>query len=233
MGNTASDTKFQALFRARKTSEERPFRIVAERTAKGIANLIREGCNTWHLRNMRFHGQLLVRIGALSCTPSLTIYKYGRIDFINRLADGVHRFDVMDTHQVETETVDMIFVDPIFHRLQHKLAHHRLVGSCLVATAGAVGVSPIFCLPIIIVRIGFLEIRVVNVIGVIIHHVEDDTDACLMQRLYHLFEFHDSTSGIVWVGGIRTIRYVVVYRIISPVVFVVGKVLLINRAEIV
>jgi glucan 1,4-alpha-glucosidase len=36
-------------------------------------------------------------------------------------------FDVMNAHQVETETIDMIFVYPVFHALQHKLAHERLL----------------------------------------------------------------------------------------------------------
>ena len=76
---------------------------------------------------MGLHGELLLRIGTGACTPTFTIDIDGGVDGIHHLADLIHRLDVMDTHQVEAEAVDMVFVDPVFHALQHELAHHRLV----------------------------------------------------------------------------------------------------------
>ena len=68
------------------------------------------------------------------------IYKNGGIDAVDGFADLVHRPDVVTTHQVEAETVDVVFADPVFHRLDHELPHHGLIGGRLVATAGAVGI---------------------------------------------------------------------------------------------
>ena len=92
----------------------------------------------------------------------------------------VHCLDVVDAHEVEAETVDMIFLDPILHALLHKVAHQLFVGCRLVAAARAVGIFAFGCLAEVIVGIGLLEIRSVDVEGMVVHDVEDDTDASLM-----------------------------------------------------
>ena len=48
-------------------------------------------------------------------------------------ADDVHGFDVMDCHQVETEAVDVIFLNPPFEGLDHVFAVHRLLGSGFIS----------------------------------------------------------------------------------------------------
>ncbi len=40
---------------------------------------------------------------------------------------AIHRLDIVHTHEVKAETIDMIFLGPIFDALQHKLPHDSLV----------------------------------------------------------------------------------------------------------
>ena len=112
----------------------------------------------------------------------------------------------------------MIFVNPVFHTLYHKLAHHRLLAGSLVAAARAIGVVTIGSLTIIVVGIGTLEVAVLYVVGMIVDDIEDNTDADFVQGLHHLFEFANARGRIVGVGGIAALRHVIVDRVIPPIV---------------
>ncbi len=169
----------------------------------------------------------------MSGTPSLAIYKYGGVNLIHGLSDGVHSFNIVATHQVEAEAVDMIFVNPVFHRLYHEAAHHGLFGGRLVAAAGAVGVSPVGILAVIIVGIGLLEIGVIDVVGMVIHHVENHADACLVEGLHHLLELADAAERIVGVGAVAALGHVIVHGIVAPVVLVVLEPRLVDRTIVV
>ena len=109
--------------------------VIRERTTERIAHIIAESTDTIQLMGIRLHCQFLCRISTTASTPSLTIDIDARIDAVYHLTDSLHGFDVMNAHQVETETIDMIFVYPVFHALQHILTHERLFRSSLVATA--------------------------------------------------------------------------------------------------
>ena len=158
-------------------------------------------------------------------------------DSIHHLTDGVHGPDIMNTHQVEAEPVHVILVIPVSHTLHHELAHHRLFRSRLVATAGAIGVcrSVLIILnnPVIIVGIGTLEIGVHDIISVVIDHVEDHGDACLMECLYHLLELTDAADRVIGVGGIATLWHIIVDRVIAPVILWLVQTGLVHRAVVV
>ena len=70
---------------------------------------------------------------------------------------------------------------------------------------------------IVVVRIRPLEVGVLDVVGMVVHHVEDDSDASLMEGLHHLLELADAADGVVGVGGVTALRHVVVHRIVAPV----------------
>ena len=114
VGNSTGNSEFQALLIVSKTSKESRLFVIGEGTAKGIANLIGEGCDTWHLVDVGFHAELILRIGTSACAPSLSINKYGGVDAVNHLANLIHRLNVVYPHEVKTETVNMVFINPIF-----------------------------------------------------------------------------------------------------------------------
>ena len=127
MSNATHNTELQTLLLTCKTSQERSLMVIRERTTERIAHIIAESTDTLELLGIRLHRQFLGRISTAACTPSLTINIDAGIDAVYHLTDSLHGFDVMNTHQIETETIDMIFVYPVFHALQHKLAHERLL----------------------------------------------------------------------------------------------------------
>ena len=126
MSDATHDTELQTLLLSRKTSQERTLMVIRERTTKGITHIIAEGTDTVELVGIRLHGKFLRRISTAACAPSLTIDIDARINTVHHLTDSLHGLDIMHTHQVKTETVDMIFIYPILHALQHKLAHQSL-----------------------------------------------------------------------------------------------------------
>ena len=125
MGDATHDTELQTLLLTCKTCQERPLMVIRERTTERIAHIIAESTDALKLLGISLHRQLLGRISTAACTPSLTINIDARIDAVYHLTDSLHGFNVMNAHQVKTETVDVIFVYPIFHALQHILTHER------------------------------------------------------------------------------------------------------------
>ena len=127
----------------------------------------------------------------------------------------------------------MVFVDPVPDALNHKLSHHRAFRCRLVATARAVAVCSVSVLAVEVVGIGALEVAVVDVVGVVVHHVENHSDACFVQGLHHLFELVDAACWVVGVGRVASFRHVVVHGVIAPVVLVLVQLRLVYRAIVV
>ena len=234
----AHDAKLQTLLLARQPCKEGTLRVVGERTAECITHIVREGGYAVELPGIGFHRQLLHRIGTLACAPPLSINEYGRIYLVHRLAYLVHRLDVVDSHQVKTKTVYVILVYPVLHRLYHEAAHHGALRGGLIAATGTVGVGNLLPFPdggcarlpsyweglgvgsIVIVWISLLEVGVLDVVGVIIYHIKDDTYACLVECLHHLLELSYATCGVVGIGTIRPVWHVIVHGVVAPVIFV-------------
>ena len=218
MSDTAHDTKLQALFLARDSSQESTLMIIGERTTESITHIITEGCYPIELLSISLHSQFIHWISTRACAPSLTIDIDGRINLVDLGTNLLHCLDVMHAHQVEAEAIDMIFINPILHAFQHELTHQWLLGSRLIATSRTIGILAVSRLTIIHIRISQLEVAVVDVESMVIHHVEDDTDARLVKSLHHLLELLDTSHGVVRVGGITALWHIVVLRVVTPVV---------------
>ena len=73
----------------------------------------------------------------------------------------------------------------------------------------------------------------VDVVGVVVNHVENYADASFVEGLDHLLEFADADVRTVGVRRIATFRHVVVDRVVAPVVFVVSETRLVHRTIVV
>ena len=113
MPDGSYNTKLYTLLSSRQSGKESTLMIVIERTAQSITHFVRESSNTRHLISIGFHCQRIFRHLWSRCRPSFTIYKYSRIYRRCRLTDFVHCLDVMNTHQVKTESVNVIFINPM------------------------------------------------------------------------------------------------------------------------
>ena len=113
MVDATSDTKLYALLVVGNGAKNARLMVVAERTANAIAHIVAESSYAVKLLGVGFCSQFLCRISTLSCAPSLTIYIYVRIYGVESLANEVHGFDVVNAHEVEAETIDVVFLSPI------------------------------------------------------------------------------------------------------------------------
>ena len=100
-----------------------------------VTDVVAEHRHALHLRHIflqrtTFNGQR-----AVACCPSLAINHCIRIDGAHLCRHAVHRFYVVDCHQVEAESVDMIFLCPILYRVHDIVAHLTAVGCRLVAAS--------------------------------------------------------------------------------------------------
>ena len=66
----------------------------------------------------------------------------------------------------------------------------------------------------------------------VIDHVEDHAEACLVKSLDHLLELLDTGHRIVWISRERSLYSIVVKRLVTPVVLVVLKTGLVDCSEV-
>ena len=83
--------------------------------------------DTIEFEGVGLYRQLVVWISATSCAPTLTIYINRRIYLVNSSSDELHRLNIVHSHQVETESVDMVFIHPVKHTLYHIVAHQSFL----------------------------------------------------------------------------------------------------------
>ena len=126
----------------------------------------------------------------------------------------------------------MVLSRPIAYGLYNVFAHHRLVGGNFIATRRSVRI-PALGSAVIVIRNGLLEAAMLNVVGMVIYHIHDNTKSRLMKCLHHLLKFADAHSTVERICGIRAFRHIVIDRVISPVILRNLRMCLINTAEII
>ena len=122
------------------------------------------------------------------------------VELIESLADCVHCGDVVKSHKVKAEAVDVVFLCPVGYGINHIFSEHKVLGSGVVATARAVRKAAVGINTVVVVRHGVLEPRVGRE-GVVINHVHYNADSGIMERLDHLLALFD--SGVAVVGICR------------------------------
>ena len=164
--------------------------------------------------------------------PPLPVEQNRRIDPVERAPHLVHRPDVVHTHQIEAEPVDMILLGPIAHGIDDQPAHHSPFGSRLVPAARRVGKRPVGLVPIVVSRYGQREIRFLGPVSVVVDRVHHHANPVAVQTPDHLLELADPHGGVVRVGRVGTLRDEIVFRIVAPVVYAVLQPALVDRPEV-
>ena len=230
--DSSSDAKLYALLMAGNTRQESTLVMIRERAAQGIAHIVAKSGNARHTIRMFLISQLILIITQRADGPALSISDDAWINLVQRLTQLVHRLDIMDRHQIKPETIQMIFLGPITHRLDDVFPHHRMIAGGLISASRAVAKASIGPHPVKIARNGPLESALLGREGMIVNHVKDHPDARLMQGLYHLLKLLDPYFWIVRISGIRTLRHIIVFGIISPVILVLVERCLVNGREV-
>ena len=75
MSDGSHNTKLQTLFAIGHACQKATLRIIIEWAAQGVADLVGEGGDTGHLRDIGLDTQLFCGQSTLASAPALTIYK--------------------------------------------------------------------------------------------------------------------------------------------------------------
>ena len=145
------------------------------------------------------------------------------------LIDGLH---IDQTHQIETETVNVVFVGPVVDTVYNVLTDHAAFGSGVVAADGAAGPDALLTDTAEIGRYDLINAEGLIVVDMIINHIHDDAETIVMQCLYHLLHFLDTNFSVIRICGIGAFRDIEVYGVITPVILGLGEGF-VRKAEII
>ena len=104
---------------------------------------------------------------------------------MNLFLHFLQRLQIVQSHQIETEAVEIVFTLPVRNRLDYEFSHHRAVGSRFVTATRTVRESAVFVESVIVIRYDFLEIRIGG-ISVVVNYVHYNADTVVVQSFYHL-----------------------------------------------
>ncbi len=109
------DADFHSLLISGLTGCETAVGGIAVVSLNGIAEVVGEHGDACHACHILLESSLFCGQRRIAGSPALAIYKNRRIDFLEFTGDTIHCLYVVDTHEVEAETVDMEFLCPVFH----------------------------------------------------------------------------------------------------------------------
>ena len=231
MLDSTSDAELDVLLIACDAVHESGI-LASERTAHGITDIIAECADPVKHVCILLESYLLSRVCRRLGSPALAVDHDIRIYSMETLADFIHGINVMDSHEVETESIDVIFLHPPLERLDHVLAEHLLLRSSLIAASGTVKEGSVLAHAIEIALHGTLEACIRRIGGMVVNNIKNNAEAGLVKSLYHLLEFLDAGYRIVWICRERALDSIVVERLVSPVVLVVLQTGLVNGREV-
>ena len=170
-------------------------------------------------------------VNGVAC-PAFAVHDEAGVDLVHILADHGHGLAVMNAHKVKTQTVDVVFIRPVFDHFAHILAVHRALGGGVVAAAGLLAVAAVGSHTVVVLGDAGGEAGV-HGIGMVVYDVHDHADARLVQRLDHRFTFLDTDVAVIGVGGVGAFGNTIVLGIVAPVelVAVIGR--LVDGREVV
>ena len=195
MLDAACDTELHILLVACNAVHETCI-LATERSADCITDIIAECADLVEHMSVGFERDLLCRECRSLSSPAFAVDHDCRVDGMKTLADDIHCLDVMDGHEVETKTVDMIFLHPPLERLDHIFAEHLTLRCSFVAASRAVEICSVRTHTVEISRHGSLETCLRGISRMVVDHVKNHSEACCMKSLDHLLELLDTGHRI-------------------------------------
>ena len=135
MIGSSYDTDLNGFLKSRFPGSESAVGSICIMAFHSIAKVIGKDCHIRHLRYILFQCPPIFLKRRIAGCPSFAINEYRGIDLFELGSYAVHGLRVVDRHQIETETVDMIFLGPIFHGI------HDIIGGLFQIRGGFVAAT--------------------------------------------------------------------------------------------
>ena len=152
---------------------------------------------------------------------------------MNLADDGIDGFGIDQTHQVEAEAVNMVFVCPVGNGIHQILADHAALGGGVITAGGAVGVDAPAVGAAEILGNQLIEAEVLSFIHMVVDNVHNHADAVFMQTLDHLLDFLHTDLAVIGVGGIGALGNIEVHRVVTPVELRLVQAMLVHGAVVI
>ena len=124
--NSTCNTKVDILFISRNAIHKTGI-LATKWSANSITDIVAECTNLVKHMSIDLQSNLLFRICWSHSCPALAVDNNIRINCMKTLADLIHCVDIMNSHQVKTEAIDMVFFHPPLKRLNHVFTEHGLL----------------------------------------------------------------------------------------------------------
>ena len=160
--------------------------------------------------------------------PAFTVKDHIGMLLLHRFNDFVNGFGIDQADQIKTETIDVIFICPVIHGVHYVFFDHFTLRCGVIAATGTCRIITHRGNSTEETGYDLVKAKAFGIINMVIDNIHNHADSVIMQTFDHLLKFFYSDFAIVRIGGIRTFRYIVVLRIVSPVEIVILEIILVD-----
>ena len=150
--------------------------------------------------------------------PAFANHQNARVDLIQCSTNLLHRLEIMNAHEIEAEAIYLVVLGPVGHRVNDVVADHGTLGSSVVAHTRVTRHLAVSGVAEVIARNNLAERMLRGVKHVVVHHIHHHTQAGIVNALDHFLGFLDAGCRVSSIRRVRTLRNVVVLRVVTPVV---------------
>ena len=133
--------------------------------------------------------------------------------------------NIKQTHKVETESVQLVFLCQIAKAVHDEAARHSTFARKFVSARRTVRKTSVLVMTVVVSGKGLCKRGIFRAVGVVVNHIHYHTHPFLMYCVDKLLELSYPVGAVVWISSVASLGNVVVERIVSPVEACLGVVL--------
>ena len=150
--------------------------------------------------------------------PTFSVKKNPRIKSVHCLPNSIHRPYIMNAHQIKAEAIDLVLFDPMREGIYHVLAVHFMLTSRFITDTCPILEAAIWLHPVIIIRYCILERTMLGRVDMIVDHIHDHRNSCLMISPDHGFELFHGLFRIGWIRWKASFWCRIILNVVAPII---------------
>ena len=156
--------------------------------------------------------------------PAFAVDHGFRLDAAGRIADRIHRCDIDDAHQIETESVDTVKLHHFADHMQKICSSHRCIRGKVIAAIGAVGIMSGVVVAEVIIRDCLLKRRSFHIVYMVEDNIQIHPQVVPVHRADQFPELLHPCIRIVRIRAVASFRHQIMRRVIAPVIDFLGMI---------